>query len=105
MRVTVHIDDQLLRAAEEAAAESGQTIDALIEDTLRQFLAAGGQIAETEFKMPTLNLGTTLPGVDLDNSAGVDERMEEWKRTYGSCAGRELKRHDQGEPEAREPVT
>lgn len=78
MRTTLRIDDQLLRAAKKAAAESGRTLTAVIEDALRQSLANGKRSAKTpRFKLPTLHLGETMPGVDLDNSAALLELMEQ----------------------------
>jgi hypothetical protein len=78
MRTTIHIDDQLLRAAKKAAAETGRTFTALVEDALRQVLAARKRPAPVPpFELPTLNLGGTMPGVDLDNSAALLDLMEQ----------------------------
>ena len=77
MRTTVRIDDQLLRAAKKAAAESGRTLTAVIEDSLRQALAARRPRKKTtRFKLPVFDTGETLPGVDLDNSAALLDLME-----------------------------
>jgi hypothetical protein len=78
MRTTVHIDDQLLRAAKKVAAARGGTFTALVEDALRQVLAARKKPAQAPpFELPTLNLGGTMPGVDLDNSAALLDLMEQ----------------------------
>jgi hypothetical protein len=77
MRTTVRIDDELLRAAKKAAVESGRTLTAVIEDALRQTLTNGNRPPKrTRFKLPSLDLGDTMPGVDLDNSAALLDLME-----------------------------
>jgi hypothetical protein len=77
MRTTIHIDDQLLRAAKKAAAESGRTFTALVEDALRQTLAARKAISSAPpFEIPSLDTGGTMPGVDLDSNANLLDIME-----------------------------
>ncbi len=77
MRTTLRIDDQLLRTAKKAAAESGRTLTAVIEDALRQALATRKpKTNTTRFRLPVFDMGETLPGVDLDNSAALLDLME-----------------------------
>jgi hypothetical protein len=77
MRTTVRLDDQLLRAAKKSAAETGRTLTAVIEDALRQALAARQPKKKpTRFKLPVLDLGEAMPGVDFDNSAALLDLME-----------------------------
>jgi hypothetical protein len=78
MRTTLRIDDQLLRAAKKTAAETGRTLTAVVEDALRQALANRDRSTKSpRFKLPSLDLGETMPGVDLDNSAALLDLMEE----------------------------
>lgn len=78
MRTTLHIDDQLMRAAKKAAAESGRTLTSVIEDALRRALTNGDRPAKPcPSKLPVFNMGGTLPGVDLDNTAALIDLMEE----------------------------
>lgn len=78
MRTTLQIDDHLMRAAKQAAAESGRTLTAVIEDALRLALSKSGRSAPTEkFELPVFHMGAPLPGVDLDNSAALLDLMEE----------------------------
>jgi hypothetical protein len=78
MRTTLQIDDGLFRAAKKAAAESGRTLTAVIEDALRLTLCNGGRSATSEkFELPVFDMGEPLPGVDLDNTAALLELMEE----------------------------
>lgn len=79
MRTTVNIDEDLLAQAKLLALQSGQTLTAVIDDALRQRLArraAGGQPLG-ESHLPVF-AGTGLrPGVDLDNSAGLRDVMDD----------------------------
>jgi hypothetical protein len=78
MRTTLHIDDQLMRAAKKAAAESGRTLTSVIEDALRRALAGGDRPSKPRpSKLPVFHMGAPLPGVDLDNTAALIELMEE----------------------------
>jgi hypothetical protein len=78
MRTTLQIDDQLFRAAKKAAAESGRTLTAVIEDALRLTLGNASRSATAEkFVLPVYDMGEPLPGVDIDNSAALLDLMEE----------------------------
>jgi plasmid stability protein len=77
MRTTIKIDDQLLSEAKARAAASGRTLNAVVEDALRQALAprpARGRHPAPG--LPTLRGGRLLPGVDLDDTAALLELME-----------------------------
>jgi hypothetical protein len=77
MRTTVRLDDALFREAKKAAAEAGESLTRLIEDALREMLArrrSGGR--RRRVRLPTYGRGGLLPGVDLDNSAALLDRME-----------------------------
>jgi hypothetical protein len=78
MRTTVRIDDRLLAEAKMAAASSGKTLNALIEDALRADLARrrASRSDQPEPELPTFSGGRLLPGVDLDDSAALLDRME-----------------------------
>jgi hypothetical protein len=77
-RTTVRLNDQLLVEAKKLAASTGRTLAAVIEDALRAALARRaqprprGRVALTTFKGRGL-----LPGVDLDDTAALLDRMEE----------------------------
>jgi hypothetical protein len=77
MRTTVRLEDALFREAKKAAAEAGESLTRLIEDALREMLArrrSGGR--RRRVRLPTYGRGGLLPGVDLDNSAALLDRME-----------------------------
>jgi Ribbon-helix-helix protein, copG family len=77
MRTTLQIDDQLMKAAKKAAAESGRTLTSIIEDALRLALFNGKNGTESKpFRLPVFSMGPPLPGVNLDSNAELLELME-----------------------------
>jgi hypothetical protein len=75
MRTTVRLDDELLRDAKAAAAASGRTLTAVIEDALREVLARRAAGAE-RVKLPVFEGGSVQAGVDLDDTAALLDLME-----------------------------
>ena len=78
MRMTIRLNEKLLRLAKKQAADSGRTMSAVIEDALRESLARqrrgpmGRRVRLTTVK------GTGMaPGLDLDGSGFLLDRMEE----------------------------
>jgi Bacterial antitoxin of type II TA system, VapB len=80
MRVTLRLDDKLMRRAVRIANKRSETLDALIERGLRSLLAeAPGRSsrARKRLKFPVSRAGGgMLPGVDLNDSAGLLDRIE-----------------------------
>ena len=77
MRTTVKIDDRLLAEAKTQAAKSGRTLNAVIEDALRAALAQRQRGRDGRSSdLPTFRGSRLLPGVDLDDTAALLERME-----------------------------
>ena len=77
MRTTIRLDDALLAEAKKVAAETGRTLTAVIEDALREVLARRRPARlRTRVKFSTFGGKGLHPGVDLDNSAALLERME-----------------------------
>lgn len=77
MRTTIRLPDDLLRDAKRLAAESGRTLTSVIEDSLRAALGRDDGKNEVEpVHLTTFGGGWTLPGVDLDDSASLLDRME-----------------------------
>lgn len=78
MRTTVRLNENLLREAKLAAAESGRTLTALIEEALREKLEHRARHAGKErITLPVDHSGGgILPGVDLNNSAALLDLME-----------------------------
>ncbi len=76
MRTTIRLDEDLLTEAKKAAIERGKTLNGVISDALRADLKRGEEaVAEEPFRVTTFR-GELRPGVDLDNSAELVDRME-----------------------------
>jgi hypothetical protein len=87
MRTTIRLDDDLLREAKQVAAESDQTLSALIESALRERLVRRRQrLNRGPIKLITAP-GRPLPGVDLSNNAAVRDLMDEEDLPYGPFHG------------------
>ncbi|MEQ8484667.1 MAG: CopG family transcriptional regulator [Pseudomonadales bacterium] len=79
MRTTVRLDEALLKEAKRQAAESGVTLQAIIEESLRERLARGRgpQPARRPVRLKTAGSGGVLAGVDLDDSASLLDTVDE----------------------------
>ena len=79
MRTTVRLEEALLRRAKREAARRGVTLTALIEQGLRLAIARPAQLRRAQrVALPVCRRGGgVLPGVDLDDSAGLADRMDE----------------------------
>jgi len=79
MRTTIRLDEKLLKEAKRQAAESGMTLTAIIEDSLRERLARrkGAAAKREPIRLHTAGTGGVRPGVDLDDSATLIDVMED----------------------------
>jgi len=78
MRTTVRLDDNFLRQVKLEAHRRGETLTGMIEEGLR-LVMAGSQPRprRKHVKLPVSRVGGgVLPGVDLDDSAALLDRME-----------------------------
>jgi len=78
MRTTVRLDNALLDRARQEAARRGVTLTALIEQGLQLVLRRPlKRTGRPRIRLPECRAGGgVLPGVDLDDSAGLLDRME-----------------------------
>jgi hypothetical protein len=77
MRTTIRFDEQLLIQAKRLAAERRVTLTALLEDALRQTLARRHPPRRrSKVHLTTSGGGGVQPGVDLDDTASLLDRME-----------------------------
>ena len=78
MRTTITIDEHLLAEAKQAAARTGRTLTAVIEDALRQALSQAPRAGrEKPVRLPTFGRGGARPGVDLNSTAALMDLMDE----------------------------
>jgi len=76
MRTTIRLSDGLLRKAKKQAAEKGVTLTSLIEEGLKAVLAVRQAAPHARLRLPVSKAsGGTLPGVDLNRSSDLEDRM------------------------------
>ena len=72
------MNDRLLVEAKKFAAETGRTLTALIEDSLRETLARRGKHGRTgQVRLSTFRGKGLQPGVDLDDTAALLDLMDQ----------------------------
>jgi hypothetical protein len=77
VRTTIKIDDTLLAEAKSQAADSGRTLNRVVEDALRESFARRAVADPTARpKLPVCRGARLVPGVDLDDGAALLEQME-----------------------------
>jgi len=77
VRTTVNIEDRALELAKKKAAETGRSLGSVISDALLQ--AYSGRPATRKvvrYGLPVSGTGGLRPGVDLDNSAALEDIMD-----------------------------
>jgi len=76
MRTTIRLSDDLLRRTKKRAAEKGRTLTSLIEEGLKIVLAKPQRAPHSRVHLPVSKAsGGTLPGVDLNRSSELEDRM------------------------------
>ena len=77
MRTTINIDDRLFVQLKELAAKSGTSMTSIIEDALRQAIAARKQSASRKkVRLTTVKGKGVRPGVDLDDTRSLMDLMD-----------------------------
>lgn len=77
MRTTIRLDDALLADAKAVAARTGRTLTAVIEDALRESLARSPEGPRADRPLPVYDGDGLVPGIDLDDTAGLLSVMDE----------------------------
>jgi hypothetical protein len=79
MRTTVRLEESLLQHARREAARRGVTLTSLIEHGLRLVLRKPPKLSQRpRVSLPVSRArGGLLPGLDLDDSVAILDRMEE----------------------------
>jgi hypothetical protein len=76
MRTTIRFEDALLRKAKSIAAASGKSLNDFIEDAVRVAVAMKPASNPAFAELPTFRGQGLLPGIDLDDTAALLDRME-----------------------------
>jgi hypothetical protein len=77
MRTTIRLDTVLLSEIKKIAADERRSLTSVIDESLRESLARRRDSPKrAPVKLPRFRGGGVLPGVDLDDSADLLERME-----------------------------
>jgi hypothetical protein len=75
-RTTIRLPDDLMNRARKKAAEKGRTLTSLIEEGLKALLVEPKRATRKRIRLPVSKAsGGTLPGVDLNRSADLEDRM------------------------------
>ncbi len=77
-RTTVRLPEPLMRDLKRVAAETDRSMAAVIEDAVREHLARSRDVQdEPPVEILTFGRGGLLPGVDIDRTADLLDRMDE----------------------------
>ena len=83
MRTTLQLDDHVVIEAKKVAAETGRTLTSFIEDAMRLALASRQEAARRPpTDWTTVGGRGVRPGVDLTDSAGLLDLMEEGEKRF-----------------------
>jgi hypothetical protein len=78
MRTTVRLSDELLKKAKRKAASERRTLTSILEEGLRAVLADVKPARKKRIELPVSRCtGGTLPGIDLNRSAELEDRMQD----------------------------
>ncbi|MHC4959081.1 MAG: ribbon-helix-helix protein, CopG family [Planctomycetota bacterium] len=75
-RTTIRLNEHLMVEVKKYAAETGRTLTAVIEDALRETLGRRDEEPRRSVRLTTFRGRGVQPGVDLDDSASLLDRMD-----------------------------
>jgi plasmid stability protein len=77
MRTTLELDDELLEAAKQRAADEGKTLDAVVEEALAATLPPRPEEPKPyKLQWKVHRGGSVLPGVDIANRDSLYDIMD-----------------------------
>lgn len=77
-RTTIRLEDRLFHELKQYAADTQQTVTSVIEDAVREVLSRRQQAPRQKpVRLKTVGGKGLQPGVDLDDTRGLLDRMEE----------------------------
>lgn len=75
MRTTIRLNDDLLERAKREAARHGNTLTDFIREAVERHVDRLARPAASPVSLPAAGRGGTLPGVDLDDLAGLSQDL------------------------------
>ena len=79
MKITIDLNDELIRHAEKKAADDGVPLRDVVEDALRRYLSEKPGASGYKLKWTT-EKGELMPGVDLDDRDSLRDIMDGIKK-------------------------
>lgn len=77
MRTTLTIDDRLAKALKQSAHESGKSLNAVVNETLKAGLARRRMLHKrARYRITPIPLGGVRPGIDLDKALALFDQVE-----------------------------
>jgi Arc/MetJ family transcription regulator len=76
MRITIRIDEDLLKRVNLFALESGKSVTDIVEDALRETLVRQEKNLRHPVRLITFNGAGLQPGIDLDDSDGLLDKLD-----------------------------
>ena len=77
MRTTIRLDSDLMRQLKQLAAETHRTLTAVIQDAVREVISRRKRPkSRSRVKLPTFPGWGLRPGINLDDSADLLDKME-----------------------------
>lgn len=76
MRTSININDRLYMEAKKLADETHKTFAKVVEDALRSSIAIRNAKNKNKVSLMTTGEGGLVHGVDLDDSASLNDLME-----------------------------
>lgn len=77
MRTTIDLEEDTLRRAKTMAAESGTSLSRFVEDAVKAVINRGATQVGPRVELPVFHGGRLLPGVDLGDSAGLADVLDD----------------------------
>lgn len=75
VRTTIHIDDDLFVELAKAAADTGKSLNAIIQNALREYLYKRRKTERTAVDLPVFHGTGLVPGVNVNNTTELLDFM------------------------------
>jgi len=76
MRTTINLRDQAIKLGKQKAREAGKSLGEVIIDAILAVYGTRGPRPRGRYDLPVSGSGGLQPGVDLDDSSALVDRMD-----------------------------